>query len=146
MKFTCSVVINKPKNIVADYFINPDYIGEYQEGFVKKELISGSTSKEQAVSKLYYKNGKRKMELTETILQNDLPNAFKAFYFHTHTENTMQSNFIAIDENTTEYTATIEYTAFKGLVVKTMAFLFPNFFKKQVEKWLSNFKIFVEKQ
>lgn len=146
MKFTCTVTINKPKNIVADYFINPDYLGEYQEGFVKKELISGSASKEKAVSKLYYKNGKRKIELTETILENNLPESFKAFYFHTHTENTMQSSFIVIDNNTTEYTATIEYTAFKGFIVKTMAFLFPSFFKKQVQKWLTNFKIFVEKQ
>ena len=146
MKFTCSVIIKKPKNIVADYFINPDYLGEYQEGFIKKELISGSTSKEKAVSKLFYKHGKREMELTETILKNDLPDSFKAFYFHTHTENTMQSTFTSIDENTTEYTSIIEYTAFKGFMVKTMAFLFPSFFKKQVQKWLTNFKIFVEKQ
>lgn len=146
MKFTCRVTINKPKNIVADYFINPDYLGEYQDGFIKKELISGSTSKENAISKLYYKHGRGQMELTETVLENNLPDVFKAFYFHSHTENTMQSTFIALDKNTTEYTATIQYTAFKGLIVKTMAIIFPSFFKKQVQKWLNNFKLFVEKQ
>ncbi|MGB0892486.1 MAG: hypothetical protein ACPGUU_09055 [Flavobacteriaceae bacterium] len=146
MKFTCSVIINKPKNVVADYFINPDYLGEYQDGFIKKELISGSASKENAVSKLYYKQGKGQMELTETVLENNLPDIFKAFYFHTHTENTMQSTFTALDENTTRYDAEIHYTKFKGFIVKVMKTLFPNFFKKQVEKWLKNFKLFVEKQ
>ncbi len=146
MKFTCTVFIKKPQQVVADFFANVDYLGEYQEGFQKKELLSGEPWQEGAVSKLYYQNGKRKMELTETILKNELPNVFLAAYFHTHTENTMKSTFTIIDPNETRYDAEIHYTKFKGAVVKIMAFLFPSFFKKQVQKWLNNFKIFVEKQ
>ena len=90
--------------------------------------------------------GKGEMELTETILKNDLPNSFSAFYFHKHTENTMTSTFTSLDENTTQFDAEINYTEFKGLIVKIMKFIFPSMFKKQVRKWLVNFKIFVEKQ
>ena len=41
MKFTCSVTIKKLQQIVIDYFINPDFIKEYQKEFIKKEYISG---------------------------------------------------------------------------------------------------------
>ena len=146
MNFTCSVTINKPRKIVVDFFANPDFLGEYQEGFIKKVLIFGEVGKENTVSKMYYKMGKGEMELTETILKNDLLDIFLAQYHHKHTDNTMQSSFIVLDENTTQYDAEIHYTAFRGFVVKVMAFLFPSFFKKQVQKWLTNFKVFVEKQ
>lgn len=146
MKFTCSVIINKPKKMVADFFANPEFLGEYQEGFLKKELISGEIGKEKTISKIYYKMGRGKMELTETILKNDLPNVFSAFYFHKHTENIMTSTFTDLSESKTRYDAEINYTAFKGFAVKVMKTFFPNMFKKQVEKWLINFKIFVEKQ
>ncbi|MFY0630713.1 MAG: SRPBCC family protein [Flavobacteriaceae bacterium] len=146
MQFTCTVTINKPQQIVADFFADPTYLKEYQEGFQRKELLSGNVGEVGAVSKLYYQNGKRKMELEETIVKNDLPNEFLAEYFHTHTENTMRSTFTAINDNETRYDAEIHYTKFKGAIVKVMAFLFPSFFKKQVQKWLMNFKIFVEKQ
>lgn len=146
MKFTCTVTINKPQQIVADFFADPKHLKEYQEGFQRKELISGNAGDVGAVSKLYYQNGKRKMELVETVLKNDLPHEFFADYFHSHTENTMRSTFTSLNENETRYDSEIEYTKFKGIIVKIMAFLFPSFFKKQVQKWLINFKKFVETQ
>lgn len=146
MKFTCTVLIDKPREVVVDFFTNVDHMHEYQEGFQQKELLSGTAWEEGAVSKLYYQNGQRKMELTETILRNDLPNEFLASYFHTHTENTMRSIFTPLGSEQTRYDAEVHYTAFKGIVVKIMAFLFPFFFKKQVQKWLTNFKHFLEAQ
>jgi len=146
MKFTCTVYIHKSRQVVVDLFKNPDYLHEYQEGFQKKELISGKAWEVGTVSMLYYQNGKRKMELKETVLKSDFPNEFLAEYFHTHTENTMRSTFTVISENETRYDAEVHYTKFKGVIVKIMAFLFPSFFKKQVQKWLTNFKVFVESQ
>jgi hypothetical protein len=146
MKFTCTVHIHKSKQEVVDFFVNPDYLKEYQEGFQRKELISGSAWQEGAVSKLYYQQGKRKMELTETVIKNDLPDVFLAEYFHTHTENTMKSMFTSHGADETRYDAEIHYTKFKGVMVNIMVFLFPSFFKKQVQKWLTNFKHFIESQ
>ena len=146
MKFTSTVYINKPQQEVADFFANASHLHEYQEGFQKKEILSGKEWEVGTVCMLYYQNGKRKMELKETVLKNDLPNEFMAEYFHTHTENTMKSTFTVVSPTETRYDAEIDYTKFKGAIVKIMAFLFPSFFKKQVQKWLTNFKVFVEKQ
>lgn len=146
MKFTCTVIIEKPINQVADLFINPDNLKEYQDGFLRKELVSGTPAEEGAISKMFYQQGKRKMEITETVILNNLPHEFSGFYHHIHTDNTMTNRFTSLSENKTRYDAEIEYIALRGFMVKAMAFLFPSMFKKQVQKWLDQFKVFVEQQ
>jgi len=145
MKFTCSVTINAPKEKVASYFVNPEYLKEYQDGFLRKELISGQQGQVNSISKMYYKQGKGEMKLTETIQVNLLPNDFMAQYHHKFTDNTMKSVFTAVSKTETRYDAEIQYTAFRGFMVNVMVFIAPSFFKKQVEKWMQNFKVYVEK-
>ena len=146
MKFKGSIDINKPQTVVATYFSNPEYLKEYQDGFQRKELVSGEPGQEGTISKMYYKQGKREMELTETITKNNLPDSFEAFYHHEHMDNTMKCTFVALDENKTRYEYEFEYTRFSGFVPKLMAKLFPGMFKKQGEKWMQQFKVFVEQQ
>ena len=146
MKFSCSVTINQPRSNVVEYFVNPEYLKECQKEFIRKELISGDAQQEGAISKMYYKMGKGEMVLTETIIENKLPNYFLAQYHHKHTDNTMKTMFSEVDGNSTNMTSEIEYTAFRGFMVKAMAVIAPSFFKKQVQKWLENLKTFVEKQ
>ena len=146
MKFVCSVTIQKPRDLVVKYFADPMYLAEYQEGFIKKELQSGIEGQTGAISKMYYKMGKGEMELTETITHNNLPETFAAQYHHKSTDNTMLCKFIAIDTQSTQCYWEIEYTAMRGFMINLMKILFPGAFKKQVEKWLNNFKAFVEKQ
>jgi hypothetical protein len=146
MKFTCSIDINKPKNEVVKFFENPKYLKEYQDGFISKELIKGKEGENGAVSKLFYemKMGKGDMELIETIIDNKLPDSFYASYHHKHMDNTMLCKFEAITDTTTKYISEINYTEFRGFIPKTLGLFFPNMFKKQVNKWLVNFKNFVE--
>ena len=146
MKFEGSIEINKPREAVVRYFADPAYLHEYQDGFVKKELVNGEMGKDGAVSKMYYRSNKREMELIETITSNKLPDSFKAFYHHKHMDNTMQVRFIAEDENTTRYEYTFEYVRIRWIMPKLMFFLFPGMFRKQGEKWVRQFKEFVEKQ
>lgn len=146
MKFTCTVIINQPIDQVAALFIDPNNLKEYQDGFEKKELISGVPTQVGAVSKMYYQQGRRKMVITETVTSNNLPFEFSGAYHHIHMDNTMVNRFTSLSENQTRYDAEIEYTEFRGFMVKMIAFLFPNMFKKQVQKWLNQFKDFAEKQ
>lgn len=145
MKFTCTVIIEKPINQVVEFFINPDNLKEYQDGFLGKELVSGKPAQVGTVSKIFYQQGKRKMEITETVTSNNLPHEFSGFYHHIHMDNTMTNRFTSLSENRTQYDAEIEYTVLRGFMVKAVAFLFPRMFKKQVQKWLDQFKEFAEK-
>jgi len=146
MKFKGVIEINQPLDKVVELFSDPKHLGEYQDGFLRKEKINGAEGEDGAVSKMYYKQGKREMELTETIISNNLPDSFYASYHHKHMDNTLKSSFIALSNTKTRYETEGEYTAFRGFIPKMMALLFPKMFEKQAQKWLDNFKVFAEKQ
>lgn len=146
MKFKCSIDIDQPRDLVVRYFSDPQYLKEYQDGFMKKESVSGAEGENGAVAKMYYQQGKREMELTETIIANQLPESIEAFYQHIHMENTMKCTFIELNANQTRYEAEIHYVWMSWFIPRLMGILFPGMFRKQVEKWMKNFKVFVEKQ
>ena len=146
MKFKGSIDIDKPRNQVADLFADPGNLKEYQDGFIKKDLIGGKAGEDGAVSKLYYKYGKRDMELTETITANRLPESFEASYHHKHMDNTMKCQFIALNDGQTRYEYEFEYTRINWVLPKLIALLVPGMYRKQGEKWMKQFKEFVERQ
>ncbi len=146
MKYKGSIEISKPRSEIAKYFADPTYLGEYQDGFIRKDLVSGQQSEDGAVSKMFYKYGSRDMELTETIIANRLPDSFESSYHHKHMDNTMKCKFIELDDQTTRYEYEYEYTRINWVMPKLMAILFPGMYRKQGEKWIRQFKEFVEKQ
>lgn len=146
MKFSGSIDIDKPRDTVVMLFADPANLKEYQDGFVKKELISGSEGQNGAVSKMFYKDEKHEMELTETITANRLPDSFEAHYHHIHMDNTMKCTFIALNDNQTRYEYEFEYTRINWVMPRLMAILFPSVYRKQGEKWMRQFKEFVERQ
>ena len=146
MKHSGSIEINKPIELVARLFADPNGLKHYQDGFQRKELISGEEGVNGAVSKMYYEHGKHKMVLTETITNNELPHLFEAFYHHKHMDNTMQCRFTALDANRTRYDYAFEYTRIDWFMPKLMAILFPGVYRKQGDKWMQQFKTYVEQQ
>ena len=146
MKYSGSIDIDKPRNKVVELFADPTNLKEYQDGFVKKELMSGKEGEDAAVSKMYYKYGKRDMELTETIIANRLPDSFESSYHHEHMDNTMKCKFVALNDNQTRYEYEYEYTRISWILPKLLAILFPGTYRKQGEKWMKQFKEFAEKQ
>ncbi|WP_421763125.1 SRPBCC family protein [Ekhidna sp.] len=146
MKFSGSIDINQSQEKVADFFADPAYLKEYQEGFEKKELLEGEAGKEGAVSKMYYKNGNHEMVLTETITKNDLPHSFEAFYHHKHMDNTMKCTFTKLRDGQTRYATEVVYTRIDWVMPRLISILFPGMYKKPARRWMENFKSFVEKQ
>jgi hypothetical protein len=146
MKHKGFIEIDQSLYTVAELFANPDNLKEYQDGFIKKELISGEKGKVGAVSKMFYKHGKHDMELIETITKNELPHSFEASFHHIHMDNTMKCNFVALGEKKTKYEFEYEYTRINWIMPKLMAILFPSMYRKPAEKWLRQFKEFAERQ
>jgi len=144
MKFKGTLEIKKSLQLVTELFIDPTYMGEYQDGFVRKELVSGSPGEVGTISNLYYSQNGRDLELTETITSNELPHSFEASYHHIHMDNTMKCNFTELDENKTRYDYEFEYTRINWIMPRLMAILFPGVYRRQGEKWMVNFKNFVE--
>jgi len=141
MKFNCTVDINRNIKDVSEAFQSPDIMKVCQDGFVEIIHLSGEKGKKGSTAKIVYE----KLELIETIIESNLPELFIAAYDHKHTNNTMKVCFKEVSPTKTEYYTEIEYLEFKGFIVRFMAKIAPGFFKKQVMKWMTNFKTHLEK-
>lgn len=146
MKYSCSIEINKPLAEVVKLWNNESLFDKWQDGFQSIELLEGEKGQENAKSRIVFLQGKRRMDLIETIVHNDLPKEKMALYDHIHMSNTQRSVFVETEEKSTIYTSEVEYVKFHGILPKLMAKFFPSAFKKQSEKWMKQFKKFAENE
>ena len=144
MKYTCTVDINLPIDRVASLWSDENHLKHWQDGFKSIEHLEGKPGAVGAKSRLLYQQGKKNLELTETIITDNLPDEKKALYEHVHMVNTQSTRFVQIAEHKTRYISVVEYTQFNGFLPNLMAKLFPGMFKKQSQKWMDQFKEFAE--
>ncbi len=142
MKYTCSVDIDQPLQKVIDLFDNPDNMKHWQPGLLSFEHLSGDPGEPGAKSRLHYKMGKRDIEMTETIIERDLPRMFSSTYEANGVLNIQKNTFVPVDEQTTRYVSENEFR-FSGFM-KIMGWLMPGAFKKQSQKYMDQFKEFAE--
>ncbi|MBO3697965.1 SRPBCC family protein [Roseivirga sp. E12] len=144
MKYTCSIDIDLPIKRVVELWEDEKYFDKWQDGFQSINHFEGEPHTVGAKSLILLGQGNRKMELTETIISNNLPEEKKALYAHIHMTNTQTTRFQEISPEQTRYISEVEYTKFNGFMPKMMAKLFPGMFKKQSQKWMNQFKVFAE--
>lgn len=134
------IVINKPLDEVIRVFSNRETIALWQPGLLSSELLK---SQPYPTYKLLFQFGRRKMEMTETILRNELPAHFDGTYKMKGVFNTIRNSFEKEGPSSTRWVSDVEFR-FSGLM-KIIAFFMKDDFKKQSEIIMSNFKKFVEK-
>lgn len=144
MKYTVQTVIEKPIDFVIQLFDDPDNLHKWMKGLEKFEHLDGEPGKQGAKSKLTFNINGRKMVLTETILDRNLPTIFKASYDSKGVHNIIEARFEKADDTRTTYISMEEFQ-FSG-IMKLLAPLMSSIFKKQSQKNLSDFKNFVESQ
>lgn len=144
MRYECTVDINVPIDKVVSLWSDESQFHNWQDGFQSIELLEGQLGAVGSKSKILLKQGKREMELIETIISNDLPEVKKGLYEHIHMTNTQTTRFEKVDLDVTRYISEVEYTKFNGFMPRMMAKLFPGMFRKQSQKWMDQFKVFAE--
>ena len=145
MRYQISIDIEKPRCKVIELFNNPDNMKYWQPGLQSFEHLSGEPGAVGSKSKLKYKMGKREIEMIETITENDLPNRFCGTYEADGVWNSVENNFVEVDENRTRWDFETEFRM-SGLLMKIMAFLMPGMFKKQSCEFMEKFKEFAEEK
>lgn len=144
MKYTTEIEINLPVDKVVELFDNPDNLKKWMKGLQSFEHISGTPGQEGAKSKLFFKMGKRDIEMIETIIKRNLPEEFSGTYEAKGVFNIVKNSFIPIDDNNTRYVTEQEFQ-FTGFM-KLMGALMPGAFKKQTHQYMQDFKEFAEQQ
>lgn len=143
MRYTTEIEIKKPIEEIIQKMDSVENLKHWQEGLVSTEHISGIPREFGAKMKLNYDFGNRKMELIETITNQNSPKAFQATYNTKGIRNIQHNYFESTDKGHTKWVCINEFepTTFK---MYAMLFLMPRAFKKQTKKYMINFKNFVE--
>ena len=101
MKYKCEVTINLPREAVIALFKNLEYRDEWQPGLIRIERIEGTPFEVNAKHDMYCKMRKKEMVITETILEQHLPDYVSAMYVANGMENISTDEFIANPDHTT---------------------------------------------
>ena len=144
MKYQSEIEIDLPRDRVIELFDNKDNLKHWQEGFVSLEHLSGTPGNVGAKSEIKYKMGRRNIEMTETILRNNLPEEFSFQFEAKGVWNEVENYFEIMDSERTKWIIKNDFRG-KGMIA-VMMFLMPGMFKKQTLKFMNAFKSFAENQ
>jgi len=143
MKYTTEITVELPLKEFIEKLDNADNMKHWQKGLVRYEHIHGTPGEVGAQMKLYYDLGKRKMELVETIITNDMPHELHATYDAPGMVNVQHNFFSETPEGHTKWVSESEFTSDK-MMFKIMMKLMPGTFKKQSRSYMVDFKAFAE--
>ena len=103
MEYTQEIEIALPRSRVVELFDDPENLPKWQEGLQSFELVSGEAGQVGAKSRLVYKQGRRTIELIETIIRRDLPDAFDGAYEARGVYNLSENRFTEIGPDRTKW-------------------------------------------
>lgn len=143
MNYTLSNTIDKSLEEVIAKLKEPEGVKHWMEGLQKIEHISGTPGETGAKSDFHFLYKKKEMKVSETILEQNLPNQIKYSYQSPMGTNIVELLFESLSDNQVKQTSntTMEVKGF----MKLMAPLFKGMFKKQSLTYMTAFKHYVEK-
>lgn len=142
MKYEQKIIINKPIDEVIEKFSDPDSLKHWQQGFIFMKPINGVLGEEGSQNLLKFSIKGREIEMTETILANELPFKYEATYIAKGVWNQQANYFEQIDSGKTVWRTHNEFR-FSGFM-KAIGMLMPGTFKDQSRQFMEDFKAFAE--
>lgn len=142
MRYTLSNTINRPLEEVIEKFMEPDGAKHWMEGLQKIERLSDKPHEVGAKSNFHFLHRNKKMKITETILEQNLPDQIKFGFQSTMGYNEVEMLFERLSDNSVKQINN-SYFELKGFM-KVFGFLMKGMFKKQSLKYMVAFKKYVE--
>lgn len=142
MNYQTHIQINKPLEEVISKYTDSNGYKHWMRGLSEYKTYEGVTGETGAKSIVRFDLGKRKIEMSETILSNDLPNSITVRYDAPGVRNVVKSEFTAAG-NKTEIVQHQEFK-FQNLGMRIFGVLFPRIFKKQSQQYANDFKAYIE--
>ncbi len=144
MKYISEILIKIPLKEFLDKLSNYNNMKYWQRGLESYEHISGEPGKLGAKMKFNYKFGNYKMYLIETITHSNFPNEYHVYHDTEGIHNIHQNYFEETPNGYTKWTFKSECipTTFS---MRAKMLLMPWLYKKQILKYLEDFKNFAER-
>ena len=143
MKYSVVRELKIPRDRVIELFDDRDSLFEWQHGLQSFDHVSGEPGQPGAVSSLKFKQGRREIDMIETIKRRDLPEVFSATYEAKGVWNLVENHFEELPNGGTKWRIDTEFQC--GGFLKIVAIVMPGMFKKQTGIVMDDFKEFAEK-
>ena len=144
MIYKNQVEIELPIMSVVELFDNHDNLKKWQPGLMRIENIDGEPGQVGTRSRLFFKMGKREIEMIETVTKRDLPYEYFCTYRTKGVYNVVKNKFYPLSQFRTRFETENEFR-FSGWM-KLLGILMPGSFKRQTQKSLNDFKKFAESE
>lgn len=144
LEYTKTVTINLARSKVVELFDSEENLYKWQPTLLSVKTLSGEPSKAGSKTEFTYKTwfGLSKTTMTETILENSLPDIFTATYEASGVYNVVK-NIFQKEKEKTIYTMETKFECgkwFWKLMMKVMPFMF----QMQTLSGMKSFKQFAE--
>lgn len=143
MNYSVSNTINQPLDLVIEKFKDPNAMLKWMPGLERVEHIEGTPGQVGGKSDLHFLHKNKPMVITETVLEENLPQSIKFSYQSKMGYNEVEIAFEQLSENAVKQT-NHSFFDFKGFM-KLLAPLMKGMFKKQSLTYLDAFKDYAEK-
>ncbi|HEV7919145.1 MAG TPA: SRPBCC family protein [Solirubrobacterales bacterium] len=137
-----TVVIDLPIDEVWEVFTDAGLFREWQEELVDYEQVSGEFLELGAVADLTFRRSSGDTTLSETIAEREEGSLLTASYTGLPVQFSIENHFDAIDDDTTEWTATAEVKL--GLMHKPFSGMIKSGVTELAETRAKSFKQYVE--
>ena len=142
MQMVFEILLGKSRAEVWKAFDNPANLKKWQPTLVSFEPVSGTPGRAGAVSRLTYREGKRRVVLTETITLRREPDEFAGTYDSGMAVNAIHNSFVALDGARTNWIVTTDFR-FAGLWILLLPVM-RGAIRKRVRSDLGRFKEMLE--
>lgn len=142
MKYERELAIDLPRDRVIELFDDPDNLAKWQPGLKSFKHLSGDPGQPGARSELIFEEGRRRIEMIETVTRRNLPDEFAGTYEAKGVMNWVSNRFVAIAPDRTRWIIETEFK-FTG-IMRFLAPLMRGAFPKQTQEFMQKFKEFAE--
>ncbi|MFN2260578.1 MAG: SRPBCC family protein [Psychroflexus sp.] len=144
MKYKVEIDIDLPRRKLVELFDSQENMFKWMKGLQDVKHLEGEPGEPDGKSELHFKMGNREMIMIETITKRNLPQEISGTYKMGTTLNIQRTLFVETSENSTKMISENKFQM-KG-VFRIMGWLMPSLFKKQTQKYLTDFKNFAESE
>ncbi|MDF1576212.1 MAG: SRPBCC family protein [Bacteroidales bacterium] len=142
MRYTCEILIHKPRAELIELFSNTENLSKWQPGFLSLTHLDGKPGEEGARSELVYESRKGDLVLTECILKKNFPEQFHMTYKSRGVNNRVENWFTEKEPGVTLW-QTVNSFRFRGMM-RLMAPFMKQAFIHNTMLHMDRFKLFAE--
>ena len=142
MKYSIELIINKSRAEVWKKFDNAENLYKWMPTLKEFNHESGEAGQPGAKSRLKFLEGKRDIEMIETIVKRNEPEEFSGTYEMKGTRNLVENSFSDLEDNKTKWQLDSEFE-FSG-IYKILSPFFKSTIVKRTKSDMNRFKDFVE--